>query len=59
MYLCIQHGIQLKQNYEDTKSEMPWLQLEDDNLDLVAKPDVKTVVKGSSSSSLSPSVSSS
>jgi hypothetical protein len=33
------HGVQLKQNYEDTKSEMPWLQLEDDNLDLVAKPE--------------------
>jgi hypothetical protein len=49
------HGIQLKQNYEDTKSEMPWMQLEDDNLDLVGKPDVKTHVEGISS--LSPSVS--
>lgn len=26
----LQHGIQLKQNYEDTKAELPWLQLEED-----------------------------
>jgi hypothetical protein len=48
------HGVQLKQNYEDTKSEMPWLQLEDDNLDLVAKPEKKTAEV---TSALSPSVS--
>ena len=32
-----QHGIQLQQNYEDMKAEMPWLQLEDENLDILAK----------------------
>ena len=47
-----QHGVQLKQNYEDTKAEMPWLQLEDDNLDLVVKNEKKTVEV---TSSLSPS----
>lgn len=29
----LQYGEQLQNNYEDTKAEMPWLQLEDDNLD--------------------------
>ena len=32
-----QHGVQLQQNYEDMKAEMPWLQLEDENLDILAK----------------------
>ena len=38
-----QHGVQLQQNNEDTKGEMPWLQLEDENLDVLARkvPDAK------------------
>ena len=30
-----QHSLQLQQDYEDTKAEMPWLQLEEENLDEV------------------------
>ena len=31
----IQHSVQLQEDYEDTKAEMPWLQLEEENLDEV------------------------
>ena len=33
----IQYGGQLLQDYEDTKAEFPWLQLEEENLDTYAK----------------------
>ena len=36
----LQFGIQLQQDYEDTKAEMPWLQLEDDNLDATKSAEV-------------------
>lgn len=55
----MQHSVQLQQDYEDTKAEMPWLQLEEENLDEVKssppaavkakKPEVEqpaTVVRG-------------
>ena len=35
MLFHIQHSVQLQQDYEDTKAEMPWLQLEEENLDEV------------------------
>ena len=34
----MQHSVQLQQDYEDTKAEMPWLQLEEENLDEVKSP---------------------
>ena len=32
------HGNQLRQNYEDTKADLPWLLLEDENLDQITLP---------------------
>ena len=44
--LSVQHSVQLQQDYEDTRSEMPWLQLEEESLDQVKpvstrKPEIK------------------
>lgn len=38
IHLSMQHSTQLQQDYEDTKAEMPWLQLEEENLDEVKSP---------------------
>ena len=32
----LQHGAQLRQDYEDTKADLPWLQLEEENLDQIS-----------------------
>ena len=37
-HLPVQYSVQLQQDYEDTKAEMPWLQLEEESLDDVKSP---------------------
>lgn len=37
-YHPVQHSVRLQQDYEDTKAEMPWLQLEEENLDEAKSP---------------------
>ena len=37
-FILFKHGNQLRQNYEDTKADLPWLLLEDENLDQITLP---------------------
>ena len=46
MLFLLQYGNQLLQDYEDTKAEFPWLQLEEENLDTYAKMPAPDTIRG-------------